>query len=139
MSGKGMQTFLGVVHPWMCDVMGHMSARHYMAMFDDASFYLLGIIANLEIRPGAATGWADVRYEIDYRAEVHPGTLIAITSRIERIGRSSVTIVHTMEGALDKLPRAQAMAVTVHFDMTKREAAPLPPDIRARAEALLQR
>ena len=23
--------------------------------------------------PGARTGWADVRYEIDYRAEVQPG------------------------------------------------------------------
>ena len=139
MNGKSMQTFLGVAHPWMCDVMGHMSARHYMAMFDDASFYLLGIIGDMEIRPGARTGWADVRYEIDYRAEVQPGTLIAITSRIERIGRSSVTIVHNMDGALDRLPRAQATAVTVHFDMTTREAAPLPPALRARAEALMQR
>jgi acyl-CoA thioester hydrolase len=137
--GQSLQTFIGVAHPWMCDVMGHMSARHYMAMFDDASFYLLGTLAGVEIRPGARTGWADVRYEIDYRQEVQPGTLISITSRIERIGRSSVTIVHNMDGGLDRLPRAQATAVTVHFDMTAREAAPLPPDIRARAEALMRR
>ena len=30
-----------VVHPWMCDVLDHLITRHYMAMFDDASYHLL--------------------------------------------------------------------------------------------------
>ena len=30
-----------IVHPWLCDVMGHMNVRHYMSMFDDASYQLL--------------------------------------------------------------------------------------------------
>ena len=37
----------GVVHPWFCDVMGHMNVRHYVGMFDDACFQLLA----------EATGW----------------------------------------------------------------------------------
>ena len=31
----------GIVHPWLCDVMGHMNVRHYMGMFEDASYQLL--------------------------------------------------------------------------------------------------
>jgi len=36
-----------IVHPWLCDVMGHMNVRHYIGMFDDASYQLLA----------DATGW----------------------------------------------------------------------------------
>ena len=27
-----------VAHPWLCDIMGHMTTRHYTAIFDDASY-----------------------------------------------------------------------------------------------------
>ena len=30
-----------VAHPWMCDVLGHMTTRHYVAMFDDSSYHFL--------------------------------------------------------------------------------------------------
>ena len=30
-----------VAHPWMCDVLGHMTTRHYVAMFDDAAYHML--------------------------------------------------------------------------------------------------
>ena len=29
-----------VAHPWMCDVLGHLTTRHYVAMFDDAAYHL---------------------------------------------------------------------------------------------------
>ncbi len=29
-----------VAHPWMCDVLGHMTTRHYVAMFDDAAYHM---------------------------------------------------------------------------------------------------
>jgi acyl-CoA thioester hydrolase len=30
-----------VMHPWMCDAMGHLTTRFYLALFDDASYHLL--------------------------------------------------------------------------------------------------
>ena len=30
-----------VAHPWMCDVLGHLTTRFYVGMFDDASYHLL--------------------------------------------------------------------------------------------------
>jgi len=30
-----------VAHPWMCDILGHMTTRHYVAMFDDAAYHML--------------------------------------------------------------------------------------------------
>ena len=36
-----LSVYRGVAHPWLADVMGHMTTRHYVAMFDDASYHFL--------------------------------------------------------------------------------------------------
>lgn len=35
-----LPVYRGVVHPWLCDAMGHLTTRHYLAMFDDAIYHL---------------------------------------------------------------------------------------------------
>ena len=59
----------GIVHPWFCDVMGHMNVRHYMSMFDDASYQLLAEAAGWHVGAEAwkGKGWADVNHSIDYQ------------------------------------------------------------------------
>jgi len=34
----------GVAHPWLCDSMGHLTSRHYVAMFDDASYHFFRLV-----------------------------------------------------------------------------------------------
>ncbi|WP_245493128.1 MULTISPECIES: acyl-CoA thioesterase [unclassified Mesorhizobium] len=96
MTAPGIETYVGVVHPWMCDAMGHLNVRHYVAMFDDASFQLLGRIADPRLTP--SLGWADVRMEIDYTHETAAGTLITVRTVVEKVGRSSLTYLHEMRG-----------------------------------------
>ena len=84
-----------VVHPWLCDSMGHLSTRHYMAMFDDASYHLLaecsGWTPNASEGEWRGKGWADVRHIVQYQAEVLAGSLIEIHGRVEELGNSSVS------------------------------------------------
>lgn len=131
MSESGIITFAGVVHPWMCDAMGHLNVRHYVGMFDDASFQLLGRIA------GTEAGWADVRLEIDYRHETRVGELVTIHSSVEKIGSSSLAYRHRMVGTLDGVLHAEARTVTVRFDLATRSKRPLDAAEREKAEALL--
>jgi acyl-CoA thioester hydrolase len=131
----GIITFAGVAHPWLCDAMGHLNVRHYAAMFDDASFQLLGRIAGPDA-DSTRLGWADVRLEIDFRHETAAGTLVTIHSRVEKIGNSSVTYVHTLTGTLDGNVRAQAKTTTVRFDLVARSKIALDEMTRSRAEAL---
>ena len=62
-----------VAQPWMCDVMGHMTTRFYVAMFDDASYRLLyelfGWTGETGVREGR--GWADDLLEMRERANRH--------------------------------------------------------------------
>lgn len=130
-----MVTFLGVAHPWMCDAMGHMNVRYYMAMFDDASFQLLGRLTGVE--KDKSLGWADVRHEIEYKHETAAGTLVTIRSHVTRIGRTSVTYRHILTGSLEGELHAEATTTSVRFDLTARKAIELDATLRSRAEALL--
>lgn len=130
-----IETFVGVVHPWMCDTMGHMNVRNYVAMFDDASFQLLGRIAGT----GAPStlGWADVRMEIDYLDETPAGALITIRSAVAKVGNSSLTYVHEMRGTLDDVLHARMRTVTVRFDLVARSKRSLDAAEASRATQLL--
>jgi len=131
----GLVTFVGVAHPWMCDVMGHMNVRHYAGMFDDASFQLLGHIAGKI--PDDAYGWADVRSTTEYKREVPVGDLLTIRSHMVKVGRSSITFRQTMVGSLDGGLRALNETTTVYFDKIERRSIALEPAMRVRAEQLL--
>jgi len=127
-------TLLSVAHPWHCDAMGHMNVRHYAAMFDDASFQLLGHVAALS---NPDLGWADVRCETDYRNETQVGTLLSISTGITRLGRSSLTYRHVMTDTASGDLKAEALVTTIRFDLKARRSIALSVDERARAEALL--
>ena len=132
-----VETFRGVVHPWQCDAMGHMNVRHYVGMFDDAGFQLLGMVAGSSdalFRGGR--GWADVRHAFEYRHEARAGALVTIRSGIGRVGRTSVVMRHEMSDTLAGTPLATAEIVTVLFDLAARRALPLPDEYRDRALAL---
>ena len=131
---SGTITFAGVVHPWMCDAMGHLNVRHYVGMFDDASFQLLGRVAGPESNP--SHGWADVRMEIEYKHETPVAKLVTIRSHVENVGNSSLTYVHMMTGTLDDQLHALMRTVTVRFDLSERSKRPLDDGERERAFAL---
>jgi acyl-CoA thioester hydrolase len=132
LSERGIVTYAGVVHPWMCDAMGHLNVRHYVAMFDDASFQLLGRVTGKE-DPEAGLGWADVRMEIDYKHETAVGALVTVYSRVEKVGTSSLTYLHEMRGTLDNVLHAQMRTVTVRFDLNRRSKIHLDPATKQRA------
>ncbi|GLQ80412.1 4-hydroxybenzoyl-CoA thioesterase [Mesorhizobium huakuii] len=134
---KSLVTFVGVAHPWMCDVMGHMNVRHYAAMFDDASFQLLGHIAGQDGSLAPATGWADVRTEIDYRHETKAGSLLTIRSHVAKIGRTSITFEQVMSGSLDGIVHASSRTTSVRFDLVARASVALDESMRGRAAAYL--
>ncbi|AZO55128.1 MULTISPECIES: thioesterase family protein [unclassified Mesorhizobium] len=134
---KSLVTFVGVAHPWMCDVMGHMNVRHYAAMFDDASFQLLGHIAGQDGSQGSQNGWADVRTETDYRHETKAGSLLTIHSHVVKVGRTSITFEQVMSGSIDRIVHASSRTTSVRFDLTARASVALDEPMRDRAAAFL--
>ena len=107
--GSEIECYRGVVHPWLCDSMGHMTTRHYTAMFDDASYHLFAALGFTPDHLAAGIGLADVKMTARYR----------------------MSNLHTGE------PAAELEAITAQFDLKARKAVPLLPEIRANAKRLL--
>jgi acyl-CoA thioester hydrolase len=131
-------SFRAVAHPWLCDVMGHLTTRHYVAMFDDASYHALFEVFGWSGADAAdGVGFADVRHEIDYAAEVGAGDLLEITGRLEKLGTKSVTIIYEMTNLTRGESAATLKSVAVCFDTKARKAVALPDAWRSKAEGVL--
>lgn len=137
-AAMGIETFRGVVFPWHCDAMGHMSVQHQMPLLDNAAYHLLGSFGpTTEIVGDRRFGWADVRHDIRYRHELVAGDLLVLRSGLLAVGRSSLTHRTSIIRRSDGLVCTVMDAVTVRFDLDARAAAPLSDDQRAIAAGLM--
>lgn len=132
-----IETYRGVAYPWHCDSMGHMNTQHYCGMFDTATFHFLGSLAGFRKMKAQGIGWADRKQTLTYDKEVLAGDLLIIRSATARIGRTSISFIHTMTDAESGEPRATSENVTVLFDLVNRAAIPLTPEIVQQAEVLM--
>jgi acyl-CoA thioester hydrolase len=130
-----IETNKGVVHPWLCDVMGHLTTRHYTAMFDDASYHLVHACGVL---PSHAIGFVDAQITLKFNAELTAGSLFYIKSRLLNLGNKSFTALHTMFNSKNDSPVASAEAISVLFDLKLRQSIPLPDSFRTTAITLMQ-
>lgn len=128
----------GIAHTWMCDHNGHLNTRHYLGLFDDANLLLMSRIG---YRPDdslrSRRGWADVRNEIDYLAEVKAGGIVEIYGGVAKLGRSSLVTVLDMRSVDGDRVHARLRATLVHFDLDARVTLPLTDEIRALARPYL--
>lgn len=131
--------YKGVVHPWLCDMMGHFTTRYYVSMFDDASYQLMAEAVGWDSRSDEwkGRGWADVRHEIDYVGELHAGDLVEIEGGIQTIGNSSITNRFEMKNKLTGKPAAVLTAKSVYFDLDARKSTPITDDMRERMAAFV--
>jgi acyl-CoA thioester hydrolase len=134
---KLIECYRGVVHPWLCDAMGHMTTRHYVGMFDDAGYHLLAALGFTAAHIETGVGFADVRHVITYQAELRVGELLLIRCGVLRVGQKSLTALYRMEALESGATAAEMEVVMVQFDLKKRQSMPVVPEIRARAEAFL--
>lgn len=129
-----------VVHPWLCDSMGHLTTRHYSAIFDDAVYHLFFEAFSYSPLDPAwhRLGWADVNQSFDYKAEVLVGELLEVVGTVTALGRKSVsTELHLLKRGGGNLA-AIARSVTVLFDKELREAVELPDHLRQSADRLMK-
>ena len=129
------KVYTGVVHPWLCDAMGHLTTRHYMAMFDDASYHLLHAAFGYAGPSGdfAGKGWADVKHVLEYKGEVGAGTLVEVRGEVVKLGGKSVTARYELVNLATGEVAATMEAVSAFFDLQARKAIPLTDAMRDRA------
>ena len=113
------------------DMLGHVNNKGFITYFETgriAYFFARGL------KDGPRAGMAMVRLEVDYRQEiVFPGTL-RVGVRLQKLGRSSLTLACAIFGE-DGACRATSMATVVRFDPGARKSVPFTEAERERLEA----
>ena len=132
------ETHRAVVHPWNCDVLGHMNVRWYAHLFDDAEFHLWSVIglshATLK-KNGVVTVIANTN--TDFLHETVAGELLTITSAFTKLGEKSLTISQRMTNSETNTLIATQNTVAVFFNMETRKSSSIPGDIRRKLEGVL--
>ena len=137
MPESGVETFRGVVFPWHCDVMGHMSVQHQMPLLDNAVYHLLGEFGPpVLVENGRRLGWADVKHEVRYVHELVAGDLLILRSGILAVGSSSIRHRTVLSRRIDGAVCTIMEGVTVRFDLDQRRSIPLCDEARAIAARL---
>lgn len=136
-----LDVYKGVVHPWLCDVMGHMTTRNYLAMFDDASYHMIsttfGKSGGVGEDKDRRNGWVDVRQVIEYKDELKAGDLTEVKGAMKKIGTKSVTYYYELYNARTGALSATLETTSVYFDLVDRIGVPLTDEMRAGAEKYL--
>lgn len=125
-----------VAHPWQCDILGHMTTRFYIAMFDDASYHFLHHLFgwNGARDQKGELGWVDVSHTINYKAEVDAGDLLEVRAELLKVGGKSMTASYEMINLGSGDIAATLESVVVLFDLDKRIAVTIPDELRVIAK-----
>jgi acyl-CoA thioester hydrolase len=133
-----MITYRGIVYPWQCDHMGHMNVMWFVGKFDEASWQML---SRLGLSPSRLkqehAGMAAVDQHNQYKREIHAGDPITVRSAVVGMGMSSIRMIHEMTDDTTEELAATSNVVGVYMSLSERKRLPLPPDIRERAELLI--
>lgn len=129
-----------VAHPWKCDVIGHLTTRFYVAMFDDAGYHFIFAVFGWS---GATdetgeVGWVDVRHVVEYQAEVSAGDVLEVRASLVKIGTKSITACYEMINLGKDEVAATLECIYVLFDMQERVGLVLPDQLREMASKHLE-
>ena len=121
-----------VAHPWMCDVLGHMTTRHYIAMFDDAAYHMLYEVFGWtgSSDDDNKIAWADVNHTIDYKAEASAGDILEIEAKLIKIGNKSITMYYEMKNLGKNEVAASLQVISVLFDLELRESVVISEELK---------
>lgn len=133
-------TYQGAVYPWHCDHMGHMNVMWYVGKFDEGTWQLF---ARLGLTPGflrdRQRGMAAVEQHIEYRRELLAGDIVTVHSNVIEIRDKVLRFSHAMADSVSGEIVATTTLTAVYLDVVARKASAFPPEIRAAAEAWIQR
>ena len=130
-----IETYGGTVGPTDWDDPGHMNVQHYFAAVSNGMFAMMSRLGlTSEEIQRRQISFAVVHAETDFHRELHSGDTMLLESL--KVGDKSATFQHRLRNL-----STNSVAMTTDFkcvllDPRRREAIPIPNDIRAAAAEL---
>jgi YbgC/YbaW family acyl-CoA thioester hydrolase len=118
------------VRSYELDVYDHVNNAVYInwlehgrsKLLQDKGLNYMSIIRQWGVR------FMTVRTEIDYHEALRLGDRAAVTTQVEKIGNTSVTVAHSITRVGATEPSAKARVVVVYTDATTGKPTPVPAE-----------
>lgn len=122
------------VRYYEADAQGILFNATYLAFFDTCIVEYLRVLPFdfLSQKAKTNTDFHVVRALVEYAAPVRYDEEIEIGTKIEKLGRSSITFKFAIFGKSENNVRSTGEVVWVNADQTAHKSAPLPEDLRER-------
>lgn len=125
------------VAAWECDELGHMSVQFYMDRVSDAVDHIASLLGLTPAeRARRNLGTAALEYRIRFFRELRAGEAISMHSGMLGFGGRTFRYGHVLREDAGGRICATFDSVGCCIDMERRQAVPLPDDLRARAAQL---
>jgi acyl-CoA thioester hydrolase len=126
-----------IVKPWEIDAYGQSAMPFYVHRFAAANGHA---IAAFGMTPAyqrdQRRGYSTFEFQLEFLGDLRAGDPVVVRAGLLHVGTSSLRVFHRMSN-----PRTGELVATldqlgVHLDVDARRPAPLPAELRARAEAM---
>jgi acyl-CoA thioester hydrolase len=124
------------------DAMGHVNNARYLTYVEIARVAYYEAVTGHPLPigvHGAEEGMILAEIRMTYRSPAFYGERLAVETRVERIGRTSFSMVHRMTAPEGRYGHARLVAIAdsvlVSFDYQEERPIPVPPDWRVAMEA----
>jgi acyl-CoA thioester hydrolase len=132
------ETYRGAVYPWHCDHIGRMNVMWYVGKFDEGTWNFLALLGYSGARMrDEEKGWAAVQQNITYKRELMSGDTVVVRTELREVRDKVIRFVHEMIHGDSGELAALCELTAVHMDRKERRSAKLPPDVLAKARAML--
>ncbi len=120
------------------DLMGHMNVRHYLGIFDDATWQFFASFGmDHHYYTASGNGSMALQQFIFYVAEVRADETVSIRSRLFGRTPKRLHCMHFMINDTTERLAATVESLVSHADLSARRASPYPPEIAAEIDIIL--
>ena len=132
-----LDTSRGTFNQWELDASGHAHLRFRMNAYTSAMPHLMAKIGfTTEAREEKSWGFAALDYKLAHARPIKVGEPYEMRSGLFELKDKTMRMVHHMVQAMTGEPLGRLEFVVAMFDLAQRRTMPIPPEMRAKAEAL---
>ena len=118
------------------DALGHVNNTVYFRWCESARVaYLQRLGLEAWMKP-VTLGPILAKIECNYKRQLHFPDAVRIGSRVSQLGRTSLTMEHSLVSVQQNAIVAESTSVIVVFNYETQRPAPIPADVRAAIETL---
>jgi len=135
---KGKKTtYIGAVLTNECDSNHHMNVMYYINKFELSNRNFMSELGVYEHIKSQRLGIAVVEQNIKYKKEVFEDQLLYVESELKAIADKTISTHHCLYEKMTGRLSAEIEIVSLMFDLEKRKAVSIPPELKLKMEAYL--